>query len=102
MTTPAEPPQFSPAARKRRRVSVALILALSFGLLVFLSVGSVLALTVGANYRNTLDLLGARSILLVDAMEDSLRAHLGRARTRSRASRNSTPAGPSRSTTTAQ
>jgi len=79
MTTPAEPAQFSPAARKRRRVSVALILALSFGLLVFLSVGSVLALTVGANYRNTLDLLGARSILLVDAMEDSLRAHLGRA-----------------------
>ncbi len=65
--------------REKRRISVALILALSFGLLVFLSVGSVLALTVSANYRNTLDLLGARSILLVDAMEDSLRAHLGRA-----------------------
>jgi len=79
MSTPAEPARFVPVADKRRRVSVALILALSFGLLVFLSVGSVLALTVGANYRNTLDLLGARSILLVDAMEDSLRAHLGRA-----------------------
>ena len=79
MSTSTEPVRLVPAADKRRRVSVALILALSFGLLVFLSVGSVLTLAVGANYRNTMDLLGARSILLVDAMEDSLRAHLGRA-----------------------
>ena len=66
-------------AEKRWRISVAAIMALSFGALVLLSVGGVLTLTVGANYRNTFDLLGARSSLLVDAMEDSLRAHLGRA-----------------------
>lgn len=54
-------------------------MALSFGALVFLSVGGVLALTVGANYRNTFDLLGARSTLLISAMEDALRAQMGRA-----------------------
>jgi len=54
-------------------------MALSFGTLVFLSIGGVLALTVGANIRNTLDLLGAQSTLLVDAMEDSLRAEMQRA-----------------------
>lgn len=53
-------------------------MALSFGTLVFLSVGGVLALSVGANFRNTLDLLGDRSTLLIDAMEDQLRAEMGR------------------------
>lgn len=62
-----------------RRISVATILALSFGALVLVSVGSVLALTVGANYRNTFDLLGERATLLIDAMEDSLRANMSRA-----------------------
>ncbi len=65
--------------RKRRRVPIAVIMALSFGTLVFLSVGGVLALSVGANFRNTFDLLGAQSTLLIDAMEDSLRAEMGRA-----------------------
>lgn len=54
-------------------------MALSFGTLVFLSVGGVLALSVGANFRNTFDLLGEQSTLLIDAMEDSLRAEMGRA-----------------------
>ncbi|PTE08045.1 adenylate/guanylate cyclase domain-containing protein [Mesorhizobium helmanticense] len=54
-------------------------MALSFGSLVFLSVGGVLALSVGANFRNTFDLLGAQSTLLIDAMEDSLRAEMGNA-----------------------
>ncbi len=54
-------------------------MALSFGTLVFVSVGGVLALSVGANFRNTLDLLGAQSSLLVDAMEDALRAEMGNA-----------------------
>jgi adenylate cyclase len=54
-------------------------MALSFGTLVFLSVGGVLALSVGANVRNTFDLLGAQSTLLIDAMEDLLRAEMGRA-----------------------
>lgn len=64
---------------RRRRVSVATILAMSFGALVLLSVGGVLALTVGANYRNTFDLLGKTATLLVDAMNDALRAHTDRA-----------------------
>jgi adenylate cyclase len=64
---------------RRPRISTAALLALSFGTLVLLSVGGVLALTVGANYRNTFDLLGARSVLLIEAIEDALRAHLGRA-----------------------
>ena len=55
------------------------MLAFSFGTLVFLSIGGVLALTVGANIRNTLDLLGAQAALLVDAMEDSLRGEMTRA-----------------------
>jgi len=74
-----EPVRLARPVEKRRRISVAVILALSFGSLVFLSVGGVLALSVGANYRNTFDLLGARSTLLIEAMEDSLRGHMGRA-----------------------
>ena len=52
---------------------------MSFGALVLVSVGSVLALTVGANYRNTFDLVGSRATLLIDGMESSLRAHMDRA-----------------------
>lgn len=54
-------------------------MALCFGTLVLLSVGGVLALSVGANFRNTVDLLGAQSTLLIDAMEDSLDAEMSRA-----------------------
>jgi adenylate cyclase len=79
MDSPTEPLRFVRPAEKRRRIPVATILALSFGTLVFLSVGGVLALTVAANVRNTLDLLGAQSTLLVDAMEDSLRGEMGQA-----------------------
>ena len=50
--------------RPRRRMSVATILALSFAALVLVSVGSVLTLTVGANYRNTFDLIGKRETIL--------------------------------------
>jgi adenylate cyclase len=67
------------AADTRRRVSVAVILALSFGALVLAAAGGVLALTVAANYQNTFDLLGKSANLLVDAMDDSLRAHMDRA-----------------------
>jgi len=64
---------------RRRRVSVATILAMSFGALVLASVGGVLALTVGANFQNTFDLLAKNGNLLIDAMDDSLRARLDRA-----------------------
>lgn len=63
----------------RRRVSVATILAVSFGALVLASVGGVLALTVGANFQNTFDLLAKNGNLLIDAMDDSLRGRLDRA-----------------------
>ncbi len=79
MSTSAEPVRLVRRKDRRRRVSVATIMALSFGLLVSLSVGGVLTLAVGANYTNTFDLLGSRSALLIDAMEDALRAHMGRA-----------------------
>lgn len=65
--------------RRMRRISVATILALSFGALVLASVGGVMALTVTANYRNTLDLLGKSADLLVDGMDDALAAHMNRA-----------------------
>lgn len=79
MTMSNEPVRLPLSKDGRRRVSVATIMALCFGLLILLSVGGVLTLTVGANYTNTFDLLGARSTLLIDAMEDALRAHMGRA-----------------------
>lgn len=79
MSTSAQPVRLTRPEKKRYRIPVAVIMALSFGSLVFLSVGGVLALSVGANVRNTLDLLGAQSTLLIDAMEDSLRAEMGRA-----------------------
>lgn len=80
MSTPAQPVRLvRPKKKKRRRIPVSVLMALSFGTLVFLSVGGVLALSVGANVRNTFDLLGAQSTLLIDAMEDALRAEMGRA-----------------------
>ena len=79
MDSSNEPVRLIRPAEKRRRMPVAAIMAISFGTLVLLSVGGVLALTVGANVRNTLDLLGAQSTLLVDAMEDSLRGEMEQA-----------------------
>jgi len=79
MDSSREPVRLTRPAEKRRRMPVAALMAISFGTLVLLSVGGVLALTVAANLRNTLDLLGAQSTLLVDAMEDSLRAEMEQA-----------------------
>jgi adenylate cyclase len=79
MSTTDAPARLPRQAVRFRRIPVAAFMAISFGALVFLSVGGVLALSVTANYRNTFDLLGARASLLVDAMEDSLRAHMNRA-----------------------
>jgi adenylate cyclase len=79
MDSSREPARLPRPVEKRRRVPIAVIMALSFGTLVLLSVGGVLALSVGANFRNTFDLLGAQSTLLVDAMEDSLRAQMQQA-----------------------
>jgi adenylate cyclase len=77
MSTSTQPVRLVRPDKKPRRIPIAAIMALSFGTLVLLSVGGVLALSVGANYRNTFDLLGAQSTLLVDAMEDALRTEMG-------------------------
>jgi adenylate cyclase len=79
MSPTAEPVPLIHRAGGVRRYPVSLIMALSFGTLVFLSVGGVLALSVTANYRNTLELLRSQANLLIDAMEDSLHAHMSRA-----------------------
>ena len=79
MNSTTQPVRLTRPADRRRRIPVAALLALSFGTLVVLSVGSVLALTVAANVRNTFDLLGAQAALLVDAMEDALSAEMARA-----------------------
>ncbi|MEQ1951235.1 adenylate/guanylate cyclase domain-containing protein [Mesorhizobium sp. CN2-181] len=79
MSSSTQPVRLQRPTDRRRRIPVSVIMALSFGTLIFLSIGGVLALTVGANLRNTFDLLGAQSTLLVDAMEDSLRSEMERA-----------------------
>lgn len=79
MNTSEQSARSARPATGRRRIPIAVLMALSFGALVFVSVGGVLALSVGANVRNTFDLLGAQSTLLIDAMEDLLRAEMGRA-----------------------
>jgi len=76
MEPATEPVRLGRRAAGKRRISVSTIMAGGFGALVALAVASVLALTLAANYRNTVDLLGTRSALLVNAMEDLLRQHL--------------------------
>lgn len=79
MDTSVKPARLPRPQQRKRRIPIAVIMALSIGMLVLVSVGGVLALAVGANLRNTVDLLGAQSALLIDAMEDSLSDQLGRA-----------------------
>jgi len=77
METSVEPARLPRPQQRKRRIPIAVVMALSIGMLVLVSVGGVLALAVGANLRNTVDLLGAQSALLIDAMEDSLGDRLG-------------------------
>ncbi|MDA4847081.1 adenylate/guanylate cyclase domain-containing protein [Hoeflea poritis] len=58
-----------PREKKRRTVSLRLLLIFGFGGLVALSVGGVLALSVYANFANTHSLLNRQADLTIEAME---------------------------------
>ena len=55
---------------------MSLVLAGSFGLLTGLSVALVLYFSVSANYRNTVSLLGEKSLLLIEIMKKGVRDRL--------------------------
>ena len=58
-----------PRGKKRRTVSLRLLMIVGFGGLVALSVGGVLAMSVYANFSNTHSLLNRQADLMIDAME---------------------------------
>ncbi|MHA1566941.1 MAG: adenylate/guanylate cyclase domain-containing protein [Alphaproteobacteria bacterium] len=60
----------------RHQASLTLTLAVSIGLLVLVSVGSVLWIGLGTSRRNTLDLLNVQSAMLVGDIEAAIRNHL--------------------------
>jgi adenylate cyclase len=62
-----------------RTYTLRFILAATFGTLVFVSVATVLAISVGANFRNTFSLLNQQAITLLNGMEKSIRIETGRA-----------------------
>ncbi|HSO47803.1 MAG TPA: hypothetical protein VLQ68_07715, partial [Rhizobiaceae bacterium] len=62
-----------------RTFTLRFILAAAFGTLVAVSVATVLAISVGANFRNTFSLLNERAITLLNGMEQAIRVETGRA-----------------------
>jgi len=58
--------------KPRRTISLRLLMIVGFGGLVALSVGGVLAMSVYANYSNTLSLLNRQAIQLIDGMEETI------------------------------
>ena len=58
--------------RRRRTISLRLLMIVGFGGLVALSVGGVLAMSVYANFSNTLTLLNRQAIQLIDGMEQTI------------------------------
>ncbi|WP_419908759.1 adenylate/guanylate cyclase domain-containing protein [Hoeflea sp.] len=58
-----------PRERKRRTVSLRILMIVGFGGLVALSVGGVLAMSVYANFANTHSLLDRQANLMIDGME---------------------------------
>ena len=58
---------------RRRLVSLRVLLALTFGLLVAVSVGSVLAISIKASFTNTFSLLNRQAGRAVNDLENSLR-----------------------------
>jgi adenylate cyclase len=69
----------SDAKVRLRTYTLRFILAAAFGTLVFVSVATVLAISVGANFRNTFSLLNQQAITLLNGMEKSIRLETGRA-----------------------
>lgn len=58
--------------KPRRTISLRLLMIVGFGGLVALSVGGVLAMSVYANFSNTLSLLNRQAIQLIDGMEETI------------------------------
>lgn len=58
--------------KPRRTISLRLLMIVGFGGLVALSVGGVLAMSVYANYSNTLSLLNRQAIQLIDGMVETI------------------------------
>lgn len=58
--------------KPRRTISLRLLMIVGFGGLVAVSVGGVLAMSVYANYSNTLSLLNRQAIQLIDGMEETI------------------------------
>ncbi len=67
-----KPVDTSTTPRPRRTISLRLLMVVGFGGLVALSVGGVLAMSVYANYSNTLSLLNRQAIQLIDGMEQTI------------------------------
>jgi adenylate cyclase len=61
-----------PPIKKQRTISLRMLMIAGFGGLMALSVGGVLAMSVYANFSNTLVLLNRQAIQLIDGMEQSI------------------------------
>ncbi len=66
------PADSTPPRGRKRTISLRLLMLLGFGGLVALSVGGVLAMSVYANFVNTLTLLNQQAIQLIDGMEQAI------------------------------
>lgn len=61
---------------RAKPISLTVLLSTAIGLLIALSVGTVLFITAGANFRNTLELLRDSAALTMSSMETQLRAYV--------------------------
>ncbi len=64
------------ARRRGGRVSLTVLLSTAIGLLILLSVGTVLFITAGANFRNTFELLRNSGELTMSGLETSVKAYV--------------------------
>ncbi|MGH6915180.1 MAG: hypothetical protein ACREH3_15940, partial [Geminicoccales bacterium] len=64
-------------SRRFGRLSIAAYLSLGIGSLMFLAVASVLAITLYANWRNTIELLEDKSRLLLGSLVEHTERYLG-------------------------
>lgn len=65
------------ARRRGGRVSLTVLLSTAIGLLILISVGTVLFITAGANFRNTFELLRNSGELTMNGLETSVRSYVG-------------------------
>lgn len=68
------------ARRGSARITLTVLLSTAIGVLIFLSVGTVLAITAGANFRNTFELMRGSGELTMGNLETSLSDYIEPAR----------------------